>query len=36
MWEQVYELKEDGSLGVKRLKTQNATLLLKLIVAYTI
>ena len=31
-WENVYELKEDGGLGgVKRLETQNAALLLKLI-----
>ena len=30
-WEEVCELKEDGGLGVKRLETQNAALLLKLI-----
>lgn len=30
-WEKVCELKEDGGLGVKRLDTQNAALMLKLI-----
>ena len=30
-WEMVCQAKEDGGLGVKRLDTQNACLLLKLV-----